>query len=83
MTRALSLEPRLIERFLQTLHFHHPVTPKNYACTLRNFSAFLVKHGAGARLTVSIVQQWLKERSLTWRPTKRVTRSSTPPAMGP
>jgi site-specific recombinase XerD len=66
MTSASSVDARLIERFLRTQHFRHPVTPKNYAGTLRNFSAFLTKHGAGTRLTVSIVQQWLKERSLKW-----------------
>jgi len=66
MTHASSLKPTLIERFLRTLHFRHPVTPRNYASTLRNFSSFLAKRGVSSRLTVSIVQQWLKERSLKW-----------------
>jgi integrase/recombinase XerD len=66
MTRASSVDVKLISRFLRTQHFRHLATPKNYAATLRNFSAFLTKHGSGARLTVSILQQWLKERSLKW-----------------
>ncbi len=66
MTRASSLELTLIERFMRTQSFRHPVTPKNYAGTLRNFSVFLRKHGANSRLTVSILQRWLKERSFQW-----------------
>lgn len=66
MSRATSLEPKLIEKFLRTKHFRHPVTPKNYAGTLRNFSAFMTKRGTGTRVTVSILQRWLKERSLRW-----------------
>jgi integrase/recombinase XerD len=66
MTRAAPLDARLIERFMRTQHFRHPVTPKNYAGTLRNFNSFATKNGAGALPTVSILQQWLKERSLKW-----------------
>jgi integrase/recombinase XerD len=66
MTRTSSVDVKLISRFLRTQHFRHQATPKNYAATLRNFSAFLTKHSSGARLTVSILQEWLKERSLKW-----------------
>jgi len=66
MTRASLLEPRLIARFLLTVHFRHPGTLKNYTGTLRNFSAFLSKHDAVGRVTVSLLQRWLKERSLKW-----------------
>jgi site-specific recombinase XerD len=66
MTRRSSIDAKLIDRFLQTQHFRHAQTPKNYAGTLRNFRGFISKHGAGASPTVSIVQQWLKERSLKW-----------------
>jgi integrase len=66
MTRALSLEPRLIERFMRTQQFRHPGTRKCYAGTLRNFNTFLTKYRAGTRLTVSMLQRWLKERSLKW-----------------
>ena len=66
MTRPSPLDTKLIERFLRTQHFRHPATPKNYAGTLRQFNGFVAKHGAGASPTASIVQQWLKERSLKW-----------------
>ena len=66
MTRAFLLGPTLIARFLRTLHFRHPGTLKNYMGTLRNFSAFLAKHDAGGRVTVSLLRRWLKERSLKW-----------------
>ncbi len=66
MTRPSPVDTKLIERFLQVQHFRHPATAKNYAGTLRNFNGFVAKHGAGASPTVSIVQQWLKERSLKW-----------------
>lgn len=66
MTRAALLDVRLIERFMRTQHFRHPVTPKNYAGTLRHFNGFVTGHGAGTLPTVSILQQWLKERSLKW-----------------
>jgi len=66
MTRPSSIDTTLIERFLRTQHFRHAATPKNYAGTLRNFAAFVSKHGEGAAPTVPIMQQWLKERSLKW-----------------
>ena len=66
MTRASPFDAKLIERFLRTQPFRHAATPKNYAGTLRNFNGFIAKHGAGASLTVSTVQEWLKERSLKW-----------------
>ena len=66
MSRPSAVDTKLIERFLRTQHFRHPATPKNYAGTLRNFNGFVAQHGAGGSPTVSIVQQWLKERSLKW-----------------
>ncbi len=66
MTRPSPIDTKFIERFLRAQHFRHPATPKNYAGTLRNFNGFVAKHGAGDSPTVSIVQQWLKERSLKW-----------------
>ena len=66
MTRPSPVDTKLIERFVRNQHFRHPATPKNYAGTLRNFNGFVATHGAGASPTVSIVQQWLKERSLKW-----------------
>ena len=66
MTRISPVDATLIERFLRTHHFRHPITAKNYAGTLRNFNGFVAKYGAEASPTVAIMQQWLKERSLVW-----------------
>ena len=66
MTRAFPVDAKLIEQFLRMQHFRHAATPKNYAGLLRNFNGFVAKVGAGSSLTVSIVQHWLKERSLKW-----------------
>lgn len=66
MTRPFPVDAKLIEQFLRTQHFRHAATPKNYAGTLGNFNGFVAKHAAGASLTVSTVQKWLKERSLKW-----------------
>jgi integrase/recombinase XerD len=66
MTHPSPVDSKLIEQFLRTQRFRHPATPKNYAGLLRNFNGFAVNHGADVSLTVSIVQQWLKERNMKW-----------------
>ena len=66
MTHTSPVDSKLIEQFLRTQCFRHEATPKNYAGLLRNFNAFVMKQGTDVSLTVSIVQQWLKERSLKW-----------------
>jgi integrase/recombinase XerD len=66
MTRVFPLDEKLVERFMRTQPLRHPVTPKNYAGTLRNFNSFIAKHGADALPTLAILQQWLTERSLKW-----------------
>ena len=66
MIGPFPIDAKLIERFLRTQHFRHPITPKNYAGTLRNFNGFVAKHGADASPSVPMMQQWLKERSLKW-----------------
>src|SRR5258708_15825215 len=68
MSAASLIDAKVIKRFLRTQHFRHPATPKNYAGTLRNFASFVWKHGKDAAPTVSIVRQWLKERSLKCPP---------------
>lgn len=60
------VDAKIIEQFLGAQHFRHPATLKNYAGTLRNFNAFVAKDDAGASVTTSTVQKWLKERSLKW-----------------
>ena len=66
MTAASLIDAKVIMRFLRAQQFRHPATSENYAGTLRNFAGFVSKHGKGAAPTISIVQQWLKERSLKW-----------------
>ena len=57
---------KLIERFLRAQRYRHTATVENYTGLLRNFNGFVASHGSGASPTVSIVQDWLKERSLKW-----------------
>jgi integrase/recombinase XerD len=66
MTRLAALDSKLVERFIRTQPLRHPVTPKNYAGTLRNFNSFVARHGDGALPTLPILRQWLKESSLKW-----------------
>jgi len=66
MTRASTGDAKLIERFLRAQRYRHTATAKNYAGLLRNFNGFVARHGSGASPTVSIVRDWLKERSLKW-----------------
>jgi integrase/recombinase XerD len=66
MTRASPLDTKLVERFIRTQPIRHPITPKNYAGTLRNFNSFVSKHGAGVLPDLPILREWLKERSLHW-----------------
>ena len=66
MTCLSLADTKLIERFLRTQHFRHVATSKNYAGTLRNFTGFIAKHSGAAALTIAIMQDWLKERSLNW-----------------
>lgn len=68
MTRSSSLDAKLVERFIRTQPLRHPVTPKNYAGTLRNFNSFVARHGADAVPTLSVLQRWLKERNRKWPP---------------
>lgn len=67
MTGPTLNDVNLIDHFLQAQRFRHPATTKNYAGTLRNFNNFVTNHGALASLTVAVLQQWLKERSLKWQ----------------
>ena len=67
MTRTFPADMKLIEQFLRTQRLRYTETPKRYASILRNFNGFVAKFGAGASLTVSVVQHWLKERSLKWQ----------------
>ena len=64
MTRLATLDVKLVDRFIRAQPLRHPVTPKNYAGTLRNFNSFVTRHGALP--TLPVLQLWLKERNLKW-----------------
>lgn len=57
---------QLVDRFLKDQRFRHAHTPKVYGGILRGFQRFVSKHSADGSLSISIIQQWLKERSLRW-----------------
>ena len=59
-------DAKLVDRYLKGQHFRHAETPKLYGGILRGFQRFVSRHSADRSLCVSIVQQWLKERSLRW-----------------
>lgn len=52
--------------FLKTQHFRDRNTYKVYACVLRDFQSFVLERSGGAPPSLSVVQQWLEERSLEW-----------------
>ena len=57
-------DANLIDRFLECRRFRHSETSKNYSGTLRDFQQFIAMHYVTEVLTVSILQRWLKVRSL-------------------
>jgi hypothetical protein len=59
-------DPKLVDRFLKKQRFRHRETPKLYGGILRSFQRFVATHDIEGTLSVSIVQRWLKERSLYW-----------------
>ena len=59
-------DAKLVERFVKEQRFRHAETPKLYSGILRGFQRFVSMHGADGSVTVAIIQQWLKERSLRW-----------------
>lgn len=66
MTHVLPTDAKLVEQFIRTQPFRHPVTSKNYAGTLRNFNSFVSRHAADGLPSVAALRLWLKERSLSW-----------------
>jgi integrase len=60
------MDAKLVDRFLKNQRFRHRETPKLYGGILRSFQRFVAMHHARGSLNVSIVQRWLKERSLHW-----------------
>jgi integrase/recombinase XerD len=52
--------------FLQTMHFRYRTTKNVYACILGNFQRFGQARTPESPPSVSLVQQWLRERSQQW-----------------
>jgi integrase/recombinase XerD len=59
-------DARLLQRFIQAQWFRHPQTGKIYFYVLRHFQRFVAQCGQGEPPSVSVLQQWLRNRSLKW-----------------
>lgn len=66
MTHMSPTDPTGVDRFLKEQRFRHAKTREIYGGILRGFQRFVSKRAADGSLSVSILQQWLKERSLRW-----------------
>jgi integrase len=55
-----------VERFLQRQRFRHPTTRRVYACIIRGFQCFIVRHAGGAPPTPALVRLWLDDRIQQW-----------------
>jgi integrase/recombinase XerD len=55
-----------VERFLQQQHFRLRTTHRTYACVIRGFQRFVLRHAGGAPPTTSLVRRWLHDRILQW-----------------
>ena len=59
-------DTKLVDRFLKNQRCRHRETRRVYGIILRSFQRFIATHDTDGLLSVSIVQLWLKERSLRW-----------------
>jgi integrase len=66
MRRSSPANAQTLQRFLQTQRFRHRKTPTVYACVLRDFQCFVAEHAADELPSLSILQQWLRQRNLQW-----------------
>jgi integrase len=66
MRRLSPADAQALQCFLHTQRFRCRKTPTVYACVLRDFQCFVIEHAADQLPCLSIVQQWLRERSLKW-----------------
>jgi len=66
MRRSSPADAKLLQCFLQMQRFRYRKTVTVYGCVLRDFQCFVVEHAADKLPCLSIVQQWLRERSLQW-----------------
>jgi hypothetical protein len=66
MTRLSSAGADSVGRFLRNQPFRHPETRRIYGHILRAFQSFVVECSTGAPLSVSNLQQWLREKRQNW-----------------
>jgi integrase len=60
------MDVTLVDHYLKSQRFRHKDTPKLYGGILRSFLRFVATNSTGESLNVSLLQRWLKERSLCW-----------------
>jgi integrase/recombinase XerD len=66
MTRSSPTDAQTQLRFLKAQRFRYRKTATVYACVLRGFQCFVAEHAVDEPLSLSLVQQWLREQSLKW-----------------
>jgi len=55
-------------RYLQQLRLRSPITLQVYRSILSSFCRFVVDHSAGNPLSVAVIREWLRDRSMKWPP---------------
>ena len=66
MKSSFLTDANTVERFLRTQRFRHKETRRIYGHILRAFQHFVSKHSSGELLSISILQQWLRDRWQKW-----------------
>ena len=66
MKSSFLTDANTVERFLRTQRFRHKETRRIYGHILRAFQHFVSKHSSGELLSISILQQWLRDRRQKW-----------------
>jgi integrase/recombinase XerD len=66
MTRSSSSDADSVSRFLRHQHFRNPETGRIYGHILRAFQSFVTERFAGAPLSVSNLEEWLRAKRQMW-----------------
>jgi integrase/recombinase XerD len=66
MTRSSSAGADSVSRFLRNQRFRHPETSRIYGHILRAFQSSVIECSTGTPLSVSNLQEWLREKRLMW-----------------
>lgn len=66
MTRSSSVDADSVGRFLLHQRFRHPDTGRIYGHILRAFQSFVVERFTGPPVSVSKLQEWLREKRQMW-----------------